>query len=321
MSASTNRIPRGLTPLFADAELSRLGSRVALDRRSFLLAAASSLATASVQGKNIEENGLFWEVTPHGRPTSIVFGYARTAAAIAPAVVSDGEKFALGCGMLLADVPNYRLPAAPLHEDQTTPISNRVPPALAQRIRSFVAAGYPSMPRRDQINGLTLLLLLQFEGQTQPVPSVGGTIVEYAQKAGRSVGYLLDVKELAALFQPPDLGLIDKRVSADSVNYMMTLRDRIGPVGKYQESLYVNRRVGELARLTDEMKSHGVPMFADLSGVDENRLETMIIDRAIKAVLGASQPLFLMLPIGVLTLEDGMLAGAVRDDLAVRMLA
>lgn len=202
-----------------------------------------------------------------------------------------------------------------------TPVLSRVPTKLGDSIRLLLDQHFPSLPGRTGMTGLELALLLQSEGQTPPTPSVGGTIAEDAQKSGRPVAYMLSQQEYVAGYHAPDLTALDQSIGVGSIDYLMSLRGTRGPIGKYQEDLYVARRVGDLARLGDEMRAHGIPSVTDFAGLPLKQLQTTIAAKALKAVQTAAGPLFLMLPVGTLMGNEGVLARAASFEVPIKAIA
>jgi hypothetical protein len=292
-----------------------------IDRRTFCLAFAGVLASREAPAKSVAEQGLFWSAASEGKPSSILFGYARTAATVAPDIVNDGRKFALQCATIAADVGNTQLPKTSVDRNKMTPILDWAPPPLAQKIRSVLAQSFANWPDREKITGLELMLLLQGEGQTPAQASVGGTIMQDAQAAGKPFSTLLTAAETLATYHAPDLIALDKRINADAIGYLLTLRDSVGTIGKRQESLYAARHVGELSKLTDDLKAHGVLSFADVTGLDADRLSAAVVDRALAAIRNATAPQFLLLPVGTLTDVGGVLDKARNSGLQLKLLA
>ena len=128
-------------------------------------------------------------------------------------------------------------------------------------------------------------------------------------------------QEYVAGYHAPDLTALDESVDAGSIDYLMSLRGTHGPIGKYQEDLYVARRVGDLARLGDEMRAHGIPSVTDFAGLPAKQLQTTIAAKALKAVQTAAGPLFLMLPVGTLMGNEGVLARAASLGVPIKALA
>ena len=277
-----------------------------LNRRHFAFGLALT-PFAGIRVANADEpRGLFWTATPPGKPPSVLFGYARTAAAATAGIVRDGNRFAAQARRLKGDVANFQMPPISMSHDLLQPIVGRVSPALAERIRAVLDKSFPSVPAKEKLSGFEVIILLMGEGQTPPQPSVGGTIVEHAQAAGKPIDYLVSADEVKAAYHPPDIPALDKHIDENVLNYLLTLRDTAGPIGKYQEGLYAARRTADLGKVTAEMKAHGVPSIVDL--LPTATLEGTIIDRAVQTVKGAQDQMFLLLPVGTLTRPGGILS-------------
>jgi hypothetical protein len=290
-----------------------------LNRRHFTLGLALTPLTKIRLAKAEEPRGLFWTATAPGKPPCILFGYARAAAAVTADIVNDGDRFAGQAHRLVGDVANIQMPPISIPHDVLPPVFGRVSPATAGRIRAILDKSFAAMPNTEKLSAFEIVFLLNAEGQTPPQPSVGGTIAEHAQAAGKPIGYLVSADEVKAAFHQPDLPALDKKIDEDALNYLLTLRDTVGPIGKYQEGLYAARRTADLAKTAAEMKARGVPSLADI--MPTAALAGTIIDRSIQTVQGAQEPLFAMLPVGILTQDDGILTTLKVRGVHVSLLA
>ena len=292
-----------------------------IDRRAFLLAAGGVLIGRAALAGSVEEDGLFWIAATMGKPTTTMFGYARTAASAAPALVQEGEERARPCGVLVTDIPNVRLPLISINRNAVTAIASRVPTTLAARLSKAIDAAAPAMPTRERLSGLEVVILLQGEGETPPQPSVGGTIAEALQKTGQPFRCLLTPQEYVAGYSTPDLAALDRTIDADVVAFLLDQRDRVGPLGRYQEKLYVAQKIGDLARFTDDLRAHGVPSFKDYSGLAADRVEALIVERSLQTIQATAVPQFVMVPVAVLTGEQGVLARGRAAGLSFKRVA
>lgn len=282
-----------------------------LDRRAFTgslflgslflgsLAALSLRQPAWAAG---DDRGLFWKVARNGQPPTVLFGYERTAAAITADVVRDGDRFVDGAQRIVGAMPNFTLPQID--------ITKTGQPTLAQRVGDFVAAS-PALRVTpvDKISGIAFVTFVMLEGQTNSPVTVGGTIAEHAQAASKPISYLLSMDDIKSIYRPPDVGAIDKQIDNDVVNYLFTLRDAVGPVGKYFETLYVACRSQDIERVSDEMKARGVPSMEAVGGMPPDLLQPMLETRARDLLSQqASGDTFLMLPLGIFTGDGNLLA-------------
>ncbi|WP_158817596.1 hypothetical protein [Methylocapsa sp. S129] len=263
-------------------------------------------ASGAARAAGAEARGLFWTATPPGEPPSFLFGYARTAAAVTADIVKDGDRFAEQAQRVVADIPNVQFARISLPHDRLPPISGRVSAATADRIRAVIDKSFSSLPNKDKLSGFETALLLHAEGQTPAQPSVGGTIAEHAQATGKPIAYLVSADEAKAAFHPPDPVALDQRINEQTLVYLLDLRDRLGPIGKYEESLYTARRTDDLSKLGVEMKQHGALTTADL--LPTSTLEETILARALQAVQTPQDRAFLMVAVGTLTRDGGVLS-------------
>ncbi len=137
-----------------------------------------------------------------------------------------------------------------------------------------------------------------------------------AVKQGRPVTLLLQQDELRALMTPPDLVAMNNAIGRETITYLLDLRQKNGPIGGYLESLYKARRVEEIRRVTAALKQHGVFSPSDFFPTD--KLKSLLIDRleaALKAKDAGSA--FVMLPVDIVSGEDGVVAGLRKRGLTV----
>jgi hypothetical protein len=274
-----------------------------LNRRHF----SAGLALLSVcrpgWAADNDERGLFWKVSRNGQPPAIIFGYERTAAAITADVVSDGNRFVDGAQRIVGAMPNFTMPRVDITKTGMPPLVSRLSPALAQRVRDIVAAT-PALAASpiEHVSGIVFVTIVMLEGQTPAAATVGGTIAQHAQAASKPISYLLSIDDIKGVYRPPDLGAIDQQIDNGVVNYLLTLRDTIGPLGKYLETLYVARRAQDLKRVSDEMTARGVPRMEAITGLPPDQLQSLLSTRARDPLnQQASADTFLMLPLGTVT--------------------
>jgi hypothetical protein len=74
----------------------------------------------------------------------------------------------------------------------------------------------------------------------------------------------------------PDLGAIDERFDDGIVNYLLTLRDSVGSIGKYLETLYVTHCPQDIKRFSDEMMARGVPQIEAITSLPPDRLQSVL---------------------------------------------
>jgi hypothetical protein len=293
-----------------------------LDRRHFTAGLAVLSLCRPAHAATDDGRGLFWKVSRNGQPRAILFGYERAAAAITPDVVRDGDRFVDDAQRVVGAMPNFKMPQVDITKTGTPPLVSRVSPATAQRVRDFVAANPALRASIDKVSGIVLLSIVMLEGQTPSPVTVGGTIAEHAQAASKPVSYLLTLDDIKSIYRPPDVGAIDKQIDDGVVGYLLTLRDTVGPVGKYMESLYVARRWQDLKRVSDEMKAHGVPSMEAIGGLPPDQLQALLTTRTRDLMnQPTSGDTFLMLPLGALTGDANLLAILRQAGMEVSMAA
>ncbi len=151
-------------------------------------------------------------------------------------------------------------------------------------------------------------MLLAGEGQTPPNPSVGGMIVESALKLGRPSMVLISDTELRGMAAvAPNLPAFDKRISQDTIAYLLDLRAKGGPIGRQFEQLYAARRGADMHSLNAELLKHEVFVPSQMLNGDAikyllgSRLEaTLKQDTAAGA--------FVLMPLDSLVGTDGIIA-------------
>jgi hypothetical protein len=272
-----------------------------LNRRNFSAGLAAASLCRPTWAVADDDKGLFWNVSRNGQQLAILFGYERTAATITADVVKDGDRFVDGAQRLVGAMPNFKMPPVDITKTGVPPLVSRLSPPSAQRVRDFVAANPALRSSIDNFSGITLVTIMMLEGQTPAPITVGGTIAEHAQAANKLIFYLLSLDDIKGIYRPPDLGAIDRGIDDGIVTYLMNLRDSVGPLGKYMETLYVTRRSQELRRFADEMTTRGVPRIEAATGLPPDKLQSLLSIRA-RDLLNQQAPgiAFLMLPLGTL---------------------
>jgi hypothetical protein len=282
-----------------------------LSRRHFIGITASAVALACKSANAQDERALFWRVeTPDGG-RGVVFAYARVAAAAAPDVTKDGIRFMENAKRVVLDMDNTRFPAMKI-DPALPPLLPKLDPARAQQIRSILASMHLPQAQFETLPGFFIATLLYAEGQTNPVPSVGGVIVERAKAVGGPMTVLLGASDVEHLRKPVDFARIDQSVDAATIEFLLDARQRVGPIGAHCERLYRDRNGEELQRFAQTMREHGVPESP--SYFDGEAAREMLLAR-LPAALRSQQSddsAFCLLPIGMLTGPKSILA-TLRD--------
>jgi hypothetical protein len=214
----------------------RTSSAMPLSRRHFIGSTASAVALAYKSANAQDNRALFWRVeTPDGG-RGVVFGYARVAAVAAPDVTKDGIRFMENAKRVVLDMDNTRFPAMKI-DPALPPLLPKLDPARAQQIRSILASTHLPQAQFETLPGFFIATLLYAEGQTNPVPSVGGVIVERAKAVGGPMTVLLGASDVEHLRKPVDFARIDQSVDAATIEFLLDARQRVGPNGAHCERL------------------------------------------------------------------------------------
>jgi TraB family protein len=278
-----------------------------LSRRHFIGITASAVALAYKPANAQDDRALFWRIeTPDGG-RGVVFGYARVAAAVAPEVTKDGVRFMESAKRVVLDMNNSRFPAMKV-DPTLPPFLPRLDPARAQQVRSVLTSMHLQPAQFETLPGFFIASLLYAEGQTNPVPSVGGVIAERAKALGRPMTVLLEPSDVEHLRKPVDFARVDQGVDQATIELLLEARQRVGPIGAYSERLYRERKGEELERFAKTMREHGVP--ESQTYLDAEAAREMLLAR-LPAALRSQQPddsAFCLLPIGMLAGPKSILA-------------
>jgi hypothetical protein len=282
-----------------------------LSRRHFIATTASAVALTYKSANAQDERALFWRVeTPDGS-RGVVFGYARVASVVAPEVAKDGVRFVENAKRVVLDMNNARFPAMKV-DPSLPPLLPKLDPARAQQVRSILTSMHLQPAQFETLPGFFIANFLYGEGQTNPVPSVGGVIAERAKALGRPITVLLEASDVEHLRKPVDFARIDQSVDEATIEFLLDARQRVGPIGAHNERLYRERNGEELARFAKAMSEHGVP--ESQTYLDGEAAREMLLAR-LPAALRSQQPddsAFCLLPIGMLTGPKSILA-TLRD--------
>jgi hypothetical protein len=277
-----------------------MSSVMPLTRRHFIGTAASATALACRRVEAQEERALFWRIESPDGGRGVAFGYARVAAAVVPEVVKDGVRLMQSAKRVALDMNNTRFPAMKV-DPNLPPLWPKLDPARAGQVRTILTSMHVPPAQLETLPGFFIATFLYAEGQTNPVPSVGGVIVDQAKALGRPMTALLEASDVEHLRKPIDFARIDQSVDAATIEFMLDARQRVGPIGAYCERLYRERIGEELARFAKSMSDHGVPESQTYLDGEAAR-ETLLA--RLPAALRSTQPedlVFCLLPIGMLS--------------------
>jgi len=193
-----------------------------------------------------------------------VFGYARVAAVAASQVAKDGLHFVENTKRIVLDMDNTRFPAIKV-DSSLPPLLPTLDPRRANQVRSILTSMHVSPAQLEALPGFFIATFLYAEGQTNPVPSVGGVIVDRAKALDRPINGYAAASDVEHLRKPVDFAHINQSVDGATIEFLLDARQRVGPIGAYCEKLYGERRSEELERFTKTMSDQRRSRVADLS--------------------------------------------------------
>lgn len=282
-----------------------------LTRRRALGLALAALSTtmlgARAAGEVSDDRALFWEVGS-GTSANTIFGYTRIAASLVPDIIDEGTKRATAAKRIIQDFPSsVTLPSIKL-DPSLPPVVGKLDAKTADAFRGIVQQSFaPLLPTVDKMPGIEATMLLMTEGQTPPNPTVGGTIFEHALQAGRPSTILISDAELRGMVFPSSLTAFDKRISQDTIAYMLDLRAKDGPIGRQFEQLYVARCGGDIHSLAAELSRRGA--FSPAQVLNGDAIKVILAGRLEAALKdNEADSAFVLLPLDALLGNDGIIA-------------
>ena len=269
--------------------------------------------------------GLFWGV--QSAAPAVLYGYGRTSTVVAPDILGDGKRFVEQTQRLVGTMRDVSLattaPAPPSIAPGGAPaLVGRLSAPVASRLRAVLAGDERMARQAAQVSGAEVVAWLLTEGRAPAGPSVHSALLDHARATDRPIFYLLSDEDVAELRRPPDLAAVDRAIDEKAINYLLTLRNTIGPIGRHQETLYAQRRSAALDRLEDEIAARGIPSLLRLGGLDEARMHALLAVR-VEAVLKtpADGRALVLLPVAMLTESGGLLERLRRQGMEVATLA
>jgi hypothetical protein len=278
--------------------------------RRQLLAAAALIASAAWKSRAYsasQEQAVFWRASKPGRSANVLFGYARIDASLVPEIVSDGERLIDETQRVVVAVPNFQVTVWDVPRGTLPPIWKSISQPVADELRSALA-GLPDDAPVEELSGIEVSWFLMGEGQTAPDPYLGDVLARHSRSRGRSVAFLLTEQEIREQFWlQRDPVVWNNAIDEPKIAYLLDLRRRVGPIGAHLEQLYRERRGEEIHRFSAEIVKEGIPdptMF-----IDQEKAAGLAFERLLGLLEPAGAPAsFVVLPIGMLTGETGMLA-------------
>jgi hypothetical protein len=268
-----------------------------------------------------QERGLFWRIETPDNAVGIVFGYARTAASVAPDVVRDGVRLIEQSSRVLLDMDNIKLPPVATREKMPSLLPTLSPP-VSEELRKVLAAQPIPQSEIDGLPGFMIAMLLNAEGQTKPVmPSVGGAIVDRAKGLHLSVTALLTRSEVEKLQKPVDLVALNNTVDEKMIVFLLDVRRQVGPIGRHCETLYRERKGEELYDFVKELGGRGVPESQTFLEGEAGREMLLARLPAALSSQSSSGATFCLLPIGTLTGPAGLLMAFRKRGMRISALA
>jgi hypothetical protein len=281
-----------------------------ITRRQIVWLGLAAAAVRARPGRAADDaKALFWQFRAGDSPPSVIFGYERIAASLVPDIVSEGSKRASDAKRVIQDFhAAVALPPIQLDRSRLTPLVGKLDAKTAAALRALMQKSFPQLANTlDQLSGVEATMLLMAEGQTPPNPSVGGTIFSRAQQQGRPTSVLVSDDDLRALFVPPDLPALDRRIGQDTVQYLLELRDKDGPIGAQFEKLYEARESEKIHRLAAELDRRG--SFTPSTSLQTDKLKSLLADRTEAALTAKGlASAFVFLPLDTLLGDDGIVA-------------
>jgi hypothetical protein len=263
---------------------------------------------------------LFWRIEAGNGAVGTVFGYARTAASVSADIVRDGILIVEQSRRVVLDMDNVKFPPVTTSEHMP-PLMPMLGQPLADELRRALTALAVPQSQIDDMPGVLIAMFLYGEGQTKPVPSVGGVIMDRAKALRLPVTTLLATSEVEKLRKPIDLVALNKAVDENVIAFMLDVRRQVGPIGKHCEDLYRERRAEELHGFARSMSEHGVPESQTF--FEGETIRELLLTRLAAALSSqaADAPAFCFLPIGVISGPDGLLATSRRRGMRASSLA
>ncbi|NLS18567.1 TraB/GumN family protein [Rhizobium sp. P40RR-XXII] len=229
----------------------------------------------------------------------VLFGYVRIRADLIPDIYSEGQTLISQSRAVLLDMsPNVKFSSVSFPRTQTEPVVNRLSPQAQAEFREVMKRLVPA-EEIEGLPGFTASLMLSGEGQhsfSPTEPSIGFALAKYAAEAQRPLATLVSDQEVLSSGKQMTIEIFNA-VGPSTVEYLLDLRRRLGPIGAYFEELYRSRESGEIARLAREMSENGV--FTPTDFLDAQALRRMFIERLVAQPPGSNA--FVTMPIGLLS--------------------
>ncbi|WP_117195424.1 hypothetical protein [Rhizobium terrae] len=244
------------------------------------------------------EHAVFWRARLPARDL-IFFGYARTRATFLPEMTAEGKKLIDATKRVLIDMnPSLTLANTTFRNSELKPVLPTLPPPYREDLAAILTTS-PAKDDIEKIPGFAASILLLGEGQqgySPEEPSIGYALANYAVAAGRDVKTLASDEEIKAAQKPLDAETVNS-VGAVAITHLLDLRRRIGPIGAHMDTLYKQRKSGELARLGAEITAKGILTPTDFMDID--RLHALFVERITRLPEGTSA--FVIMPVGLMS--------------------
>ncbi|MBB4010429.1 hypothetical protein [Allorhizobium taibaishanense] len=268
-----------------------------IGRRIFLAGSAVSIMAPGIRAAE-PENAVFWRAVFPNHDLAL-FGYVRIRADLVPDIYSQGKTLVSQSSALLLDMsPDVKMPTVNIERNQTEPVLNKLSPSTQPEFREVMKTLVPE-GEIARLAGFTASIFLCGEGQhpfTPQEPSIGFALVKYAQEAGRPMTTLASDQEVVSLSKPITTEKFNA-VGPSTIEYLLQLRRRIGPIGAHFDELYRTRQSAEIARLAQEMTNNGV--LSPTNFLDPQPLRKLLIDRLANQASGTNA--FVTMPRGLLS--------------------
>lgn len=279
-----------------------------IDRRKWLALVTFIAAGWNWKSEAAEdEKALFWRVTA-GKSSSILFGYERVGAALVPEIVKDGFRYLDETKSIAQDLsPVVKFPAIEINHGATKPLSNIVSRSVFDQLQGALGKIPQIGEMAKLLSGFEVTSLLLGEGQTPSLPTAAGVIAEQGRTLNRRVAILVSDAEAQGCWNPPDMAALNGSIDEAKIQYLLDLRQQVGPIGAHLETLYRERRGEEINRFTSDIRMHGI--VSPTSFLSADKMRPLLFARLVKAMSAPeTADAFMFLPLGLLTGADGILA-------------
>ena len=280
-----------------------------IGRRVFLGGCAVAMFAPRVWAAK-PDDAVFWRALFPDHAL-VLFGYIGIRSDLVPDIYNEGQGLISQSSSVLLDMsPEVTLPTVSFARSQMEPVFNKLSPQTQAEFREAMKGLVPEK-EIEGLAGFTASVFLNGEGQhaySPAKPSIGFALAEYAAATKRPLATLLSDQEVLSSSKQMTIDQVNA-VGPSTVEYLLALRGRLGPIGAYFEKLYRSRKSAEIASLSHEMSEKGV--FSPSDVFDPQALRRLVTDRLAGQPPGTNA--FVTVPLGLLSGPMSIL-----DDLRAR---